>query len=285
MLYEEFVKEVERYGCGDIIDTKEMLLICANQAMYDLYNYIPSVKTLKLYARGYKPIVYYREIAYDGSSPLVIPTSGKAYSMRVMGRGNYTISDGTMVNVYSFDTGRETRLIQGFISDGGYIKFWGGFSFTVFNFAIYDDLLSPEIEDIPDGSEKTIYDMRRLCSDFLAFSSVPTDAEGKAIENCRICDGKLETDSDYIGEINIKYRRLPARIMGIEKTEENDGETIDISDELLPLLIYLIWYNHWLGSDEGRAKHYKTKFDNLLSLYNDNIMTYDKRYIDVNGWA
>ena len=286
MTYEELVSEVENYGCGDVIDTKKALLFNANRALSDLYFHIPVIKCLKFYSRGYKPIIYHREIVYDGSSPITIYTTGKSYTMHVMGRGNYTVKDGSMINAYQFDTGRETKIIRGFISDGGYIRFWGGFSFTIYNLAIYNDIFSPEVEDIPDGTGKIVYDMRRICPDFLSFSTLPTDADGKVIKGCRIFDGRIEVDSDYIGEVNVNYRRIPKKILGIEKEDIDDpDEIIDVSEEHIPMFMYLIWYHYWCGTDDTRMKHYKDKFTDLLSIYNNNLMTNDRSYVDVNGWA
>ena len=284
MIYDELMQEVEGYGCGDVIETKSLMVYHANTALIDLYHYIPATKTLKFYSRGYKPVIYHREIIYDGSAPITIYTTGKSYTMHVMGKGNYTIMDGGILKAFQFDTGKETQIIRGFLSEGGYIRFWGGFSFSIYNLAIYNDLLSTELDDIPDGTGKVIYDMRKICTDFLAFTSMPTDADGKVIESCKMFDGRIEIDSDYIGEVNVKYRRRPTKIMGIEK-DEYDEEVIDVQDEHIPMLIYLIWYHYWSNIDSARANQYKEKFDNLLSLYNENRMTYDRSYIDVNGWA
>ena len=284
MNFDELVEEVERYGCSQTIEPKQTLIYAANRALSDLHYYLPITKSLRFYARGFKPIIHYKEILYNGANPIFINTRGKCYTMQLMGKGHYTIMDGDTAKVFQFDTGNETQRICGFITHGGYIKFWGGFSYTVYNFAIYDDVLSPMPEDIPDGSGRIIYDMRKICPDFLSFISPPTDADGNVIENCRYFDGKIELDSDFSGELNIKYRRLPTKIVGIEKVGDEE-EVIDVCREYIPMLIYLIWYHYLSNSDDDRAKLYKSRFDNLLALYKENNNTYDKTYIDVNGWA
>lgn len=283
MIYDELVENIKAYANGELIG-KETLLYHVNRALYDLYLYLPVTKSMRLYARGFKPTTYYKEIVYKGNSPVTINLNGKAFTMHVLGMGNYTIKDGESLNAHQFDTNSEAQIIRGFINSGGYIRFWGGCSFTVYNFAIYDDIASFNIEDIPDGSGITVFDMRKLCNNFLSFTSLPTDGYGQTIENCRLIDGRIELDSDYTGEINITYRRTPTEIIGIEKTEDYE-EVIDINAEYIPLLINLFWYHYWYDSNETEAGLYKAKFDKLLSLHKEDRKVYDRKYVDVNGWA
>ena len=284
MIYDELVLEVEKLGYGDTIESESTLIDTLNIALKELYFYIPVINTAKIYARGYKPVGFYKEILYNGNAPVTINTDGKCFTMRVMGKGNYTIDNGTTVQAYQFDTGKESKIISGFISHGGYIRFWGGFSFTVYNLAIYDDLISNEVEDIPDGSGKVVYDVRKICSDFLAFASSPTDINGNAIENCLLRDGKIKIDSDFSVEITVTYRRTPKRIIGIKATDEK-REFIDINEEYVPLLVNLTWYHYLYNTNYTKAMFYKEKFDNLLALLNENLKVYDTVYVDVNGWA
>lgn len=279
------MKTVAEYGDGDEAQDKARLIYTSNRALNDVYYHLPVTRNVQFYARPYKPITYHKEIHYNGKGPLTFYTQGKSYSMKVMGKGNYSILDGGIQNAYEFDTGRETKLIRGFISKGGFIRFWGGFSYTVFDFSIYDDIASAQIEDIPDGASRAIYDLRKICGDFLSFSSAPTDRYGRAIENCTLRDGRLEMDSDYSGEINLTYNRLPAQILGVTMEEDLREETIDITEEYVPLFIYLIWYHHWCNTDETKAALYKKKFEDLLDLIKERQRVFNSSYVDVNGWA
>lgn len=284
MTLEDLIIEVDRFGSGDTIGNRATMISTINRALTELYLNIPITKTIRFNVRGHKPVTYYKEIICKTGQSIVIPMHGKAYSMRVMGRGNYTVNDGGTMNAFQFDTGNETRVMRGFIGKGGSIRLWGSFTFVVYDLSIYDEVYSNEVESIPEGSPITVYNIKELYTDFLSFVSPVTDRFGNIIDNCKLYDGLLEIDSSYSGQIILVYRRLPTLICGEEESLDS-MVTVDISDDYVNLLVYLIWYHYWYNIDEAKAKIYRERFDAMVKLVSESISNIDRKYINENGWA
>ena len=279
------MSEVKLLGFNDGADIdKNLLISSANRALRELYNHRTITKTVKFSARGLVPTIYYDEIVCKNGNPISLSAVGKCYSFRLCGKGYYSINDGSETIVKQFDTGPESELVRGFITFGGTIKFWGSFSFSIYDFSVYDERLSPDITDIPDCVSTTEYDIRKIYGDFMAFVSPATDKNGKVIDGCTLHDGRLKISSRYRGEIHLTYRRLPQTIVSA-----NPGSTekdIDIPSEYLYLFPLLVASYVWLDNDEKKANYYKSRYDECLKLidssYYDEL---DTAYIDTNGWA
>ena len=286
MTFEEFITELHGIGNGDVISSNATLTHALNGALRELYSRMPITKTVRFSLRGHNPCAYYKEIICKSNQSITIPVNGMAYSFRVMGQGNYIVKDSIATIAYQFDTGNESQLMRGYMNDAGTIRFWGGFTFVIYDLSIYDEIYSPEVEAFPDGSPITILDMRELYGDFLAFISPPTDRFGKTLECCRLHDGRIEIDSSFSGEIHLTYRRLPKLITYLSETEGITlAETVDVSDEYLQLLLYLTWYHYWYNQDDVRAKIYKDRFESMVKDITDSQRIVDNIYVNENGWA
>lgn len=283
MTLEEFFTEIERFGGGDTIEDRTVIISSANRALREIYLSIPVTKSIRYNVNGHKPVTYIKKMVCKAGESLVLPLKGKAYSMRVVGFGNYTIDMGTSY-ITQFNSGNDSLFVRGFITQEGTIEFWGSFSIVIYDFSIFDDIFSPELDDIPDGSPINTHDIKAVCSDFLAFVSHPTDRYGNLLENCRLREGNLEIDSSYSGEIILTYRRLPTLIYGVDPGNDY-REVVDISDEHIPALLYLTWYYYWYNIDEAKAKIYRNRYECMLELAMQNYRYIDRKYIDVNGWA
>lgn len=284
MTIQDMITEVELLGGGEIIEDRSLLLSLANRALRELYSSIPITRTVVFNARGRRPAVYYNEILCNAGNRINIPLVGKAYSMRLCGKGYYSIVDGDSTKVIQFDTGLDTTVVRGFISEGGTVSFWGSFTFVVYDFSLYDEIYSSSPDSIPDGKATSTYDIREIYSDFLAFISPPRDRYGKTIDQARLHDGILEIDSSFSGEIILTYRRMPTEIYGA--VVENDAvEVIDLLEEYKYMFIYLFWYHYWYNTDEAKAKIYKDRFDELRLKDEGYRRSIDSAYVDVNGWA
>ena len=278
------MREIEWAGGGATIEDRYVLISTANRALRELYMKFPVTKTVKLNVRGHRPSTYYKEIVCKSDQSIIIPIKGKAYSMRVVGKGNYTIWDNGGMSAFQFDTGNDTKIIRGFLEKGEKIRFWGGFTFVVYDLSVYDEMYSPEVDSIPDGSPITVYNIKEMYGDFLSFACPPTDRFGYVIDNCRVYDGSMEIDSGYSGEILITYNRLPSRILGDNPGME-EYEIIDVSDEYTNLLVYLVWYNYWYDIDYSKAEVYKDRIDDISNIIYRNKRCFDRTYINENGWA
>lgn len=280
MTLSELKTEVVALGFDGEIGSDDIFISAVNRALCEIYSKRSILRTVTIYAAGRNPSYYQKEIHVEGGGAITLPLNGKAYSMRLCGMGNYWVTDGDDQELFQFDTGNESRLVQGFLNVGGSISFYGMVSFSVYDFSVFDEVYSIKAKDIPDGGAFRCFDLRSLYSDFLSFAGPATDASGNIIENCRLMDGKMELPSSYKGEIRISYRRLPETVT---VNYEND---IDIPRELEHLLPLLVASYVWLDLDASKARHYFDHYERLCDiLERNNYEKIDFNYIDTNGWA
>lgn len=286
MTLTELGNEVKLLGFNseEAID-RNLLISSANRALRELFTHRMITKTVKFSARGLVPKIYHSEIICKNGDPITIPIAGKSYSMRLCGKGYYSITSGKNTISNQFDTGPESKLVRGFIPSAGNIKFWGSFSFSVYDFSIYDESFSPLVTDIPDCVPTTEYDIREIYGDFMAFVSPARDRYGNIIEECTLHDGRLQISSKYRGEVHLTYRRLPA-IIKEKKAEEEEEADIDLPSEYLYLFPLLVASYYWLDSDSSKANYYKNRYEERLSILDSCCYEeLDTSYIDTNGWA
>ena len=282
MTVSELKKELIALGFDNAAGTTEMLMTAINRSLRDLYTRRSILRSVKLYSNGLKPTYYQKEIKYVGGSgeTLTFPLVGRGYSMRLCGFGNYTTTFGSSTKTVQFDTGLESKLVQGFINGSGTISFYGHVSFTVYDFSVYDEIYSVTATDMPDGSAKRSIDIRKMYGDFMSFISPATDSDGRAIKNCRLSDGKLEIPADYRGEINLTYRRLPETVLN------NDTSNIDVPEEYSHLFPLLTAFYLCLDTDNEKATYYREQYERSAELVGrESYQQLDFSYIDTNGWA
>lgn len=279
MTYDELIYQVDLLA-GQSVDSDGLLISSSNRALRELYNRVKITKTARLAARGLRPVTYFREVNCFNGEQITLPAKGVAYSMRVHGSGRILVTDGESNEVTPVDSLYGTTVIKGFLSYGGSITFWGSFSFSVYDYAIYDQLFSERKEDIPEAGPTLTLDLRQLLGDFMSFISPAVDRDGIPLENCRMQDGKLEIDSEFKGEIILTYRRLP-RVIGGE-----DGEIVDVPEEYTHLLPLLVAHHALLQSNESRARYYKSLFEEGMELIaRESYGGIDCKYPLTNSWA
>ena len=281
MTIQDLQEEITLLGDGNAVTNMSLFVTCLNRAMRRLFTDRRIEKSVRIAARSLTPISYYKKIECKSGSATEIPLNGVSYSMRVHGTGNYVVKDDGETRTYSFTSKNETKLVKGFVGTGGKITFYGSFSFTIYDLAIYDQIYSQYTEDIPDYGPRTIFNMRDLYSDFMCFSSPATDTSGNPIDKCMLYDGKVEVDSSYRGEIMLTYRRLPTPLSDVD-----EDAVIDIPPEYEHLLSSLVAAYYWYYIDEGLAKYYLGQYEENIQSLKENC--YDRinlGYVNTNGWA
>lgn len=280
MLYSDLYTEVNLLT-GGVVDNQNLLIFAANKALRDIYNDTCIEKTVRIATHGIRPSIYISKIECTNAKEQVFRIKGAAYSMRVHGTGQFAFTGGGNNRVISVDSPKEAKVIKGFYNGEGTITFWGGLSFTVYDFAMYDRLYTDSLDDIPEYTPEVTHDLRELFGDFLAFTSPAVDNSGTPIKNCRLRDGRIIVDNDFNGEIVLTYRRLPTPI-----TTSTMDQKIDIPaeyDHLLPILAasYAVFESDKELSELLRQV-YRTNMD---CIRRTSYYSMDNKYIDTNGWA
>ena len=282
----ELIKALNIYGGGYMVEATEQMISTINLALREFYLSHAVTKTASFNVSDRRPAVSYKNMICRSGETLIIPISGIAYSMRVSGKGDYVLQYGNKTEALQFDTGNEIKVIKGFFSGNGTVRFFSDFSFIVHDLSIYDQLFGREVSSIPDGSPITEIDLREAYPDFLALIAPLTDSQGRIIEDCRVQDGRITLSSSFCGEVFITYRRLPNTINYYYDIDEiNESDTVDISEEYAIPLILLIWYCYWYHTDETKAKIYKERYDAVMADLASARFSLDRKYIIEDGWS
>ena len=279
MTLKELKNEVTSLGFDDTLDLDDHILAAANRALRQIYSQRCITRTARIFARGSSVCYYQKELHCINGKSVTLPARGKAFSMRVCGSGYYSVQDGSTERVSQFSTGIESQLIREFLTWGGSIRFWGSFSFAVYDYTVYSEVYSALPSGIPMGGTTVVFDLREIYSDFLAFLTPAKDSFGNQIPGCALCDGRIELSSDYKGEIIITYRRLPEKI-----TAETD--VIDLPDEYTHLLPLLAASYVWVDTDAEKALYYKERYDEMINLLgSESYQSIDNSYRIKDGWS
>lgn len=278
MLYTKLRDELAILSAAVIDDG--LLLYSTNRALRDLYTTRRILRTVRIATKGLTPITRYEELDCSGGGQVTFPLHGLSYSMRVHGIGQYMIKDGQSTKVYSVDSPDSSQLIKGFVLNGGSITFWSSYNFIVYDLCMYDRLFSERLEDIPDGGDSVVIDLRKRYGDFMSFVSQPRGNDGRIIEGCKLYDGRIEVDVGFKGEILLTYRRLPRAATGYENDE------IDLPEEYSHIFPLLVAFYSMLDIDEGRAKYYKGLYEDAIRRIDEGCYSeIDPSYVITDGWA
>ena len=285
MTYTELKNEVAVLtGNPDV--GKAVFIGYANRALRDLYSDVCVEGTVRLATQSVKPITYIKEIHCPTGREITLPLGGRAFSMRFYGVGQYMLTVNGIPKTTRVTSPYRATTIKHFVGDNTTLTVWGGVSFSIFDYSVYDTLYSTNEEDIPEYGGMVSFDLRQICGDFLSFLYLATDTSGNQIENCRLSDGKIYVGSDYSGEILLTYRRLPRVIQGIESEDEEENEVVDIPKEYTSLLPLLIAYYLTSNEEEELKIYFKTLYDEgIKSVCEAGYSRLDTRYTDTTGWA
>lgn len=278
MTLNELKNDVAKLGFESYIEDEECFIVSANRALSLIYIDRPVSKSAVITFRGPKVNLAKEFIEHRSGDVITIPFTGRAVSFRTRGIGECVISDDSGSSNIQLSADRQ--LVKQFIKGEASVTFSGDYYFTVSNFAVFDDLLSNNLIDIPEYNPIRELNPKDYCDDFRAFSSQPCDKFGNPIDSVSLIDGRICAPFDYRGEMYLTYYRTPKEI---DKTIPNAA--LDVSEECAPMLPLLTASFMWLDDDAAKAQYY-------MSLYRDmvaNTKRYSINKIDtayrVNGWA
>lgn len=212
-------------------------------------------------------------ISHIGKKDLTLPLEGRAYSVKLSGKGSFTVRDGPTVKTESFDA--DEVVFKGFIKYGGEVEFSGDYAYTVLSFTTFSDITSDRLEDIPDDAVHCI-DMSK-CPDFFSFSAPPTDMMKNEIKGA-VTDGtKIILPDDYSGKVNVYYRKRPLSII------DDDEQYIYLPEGYLPLLAPLTSSMLLVDDDKKLSDCYMELYGRMAEGMKSNNA--ESKRVKTNGWA
>lgn len=302
MTISELYVSVAQLGFEDSLEDDQRFFYAANRALLQVNAIRPAIRS---YIINHKPmrnrVKEETFMPVEKADELCFEASGvRAYYFEADGNGQAYIEkyDGaswSIIGKVKLSASEGFVPYRGFIRDGSDIvdgevrlRFTGPYLYSVKNVAMYANILSDRIEDIPAYEQFTRYDMSRLCSDFLSLSSPPIRADreytclnqGYDVENGRV----ILLPYDAGGLYKIIYHHKPTLLKG-DNAPKDDGTVIDLDEELCALLPILIAAYVWADDEPEKAQYY-------LALYRERAVDIERRLRDntpvfiksTNGW-
>ncbi len=221
-------------------EKREYFYTSANKALDYIHSNFPERYTAKYVIEG----VQLENILSGASGEVLVvagrPTSfsgdAKSYFFEVSGVGSFKVITADGEQTVEFDCGEFTAY-RGFLQGQSRIEFFGDYRFYVRGMAMYSELLSDRLCDIPEYSASIEYDFKELTK--------TTDEDG--VENFPFCsfmeakfeeygnDGEWQTLTDYEIVPNKQGHILRLRSTDTQKIiyyKRHFAEVSDTSNEI-----------------------------------------------------
>ena len=279
MTLKELSSEICSLGFDSYSKLDMTLVFAARRALTSIFSELHVTEEAKLFVASHKPTTKVKRLCHKGGGAEALPLSGKAYAMTVSGRGCVTITDG--FDSFSINFNSDSKLIRGFLKQGGRAVFSGDYSYDVYNVVTYDDVFGPEVSSIPDGDGFIKIDARKTIENFGGFASAAHDEFGKVVKSAILTDGTIKLPDDFCGELNLRYKKTPSL-----PTLTSPDEEIDIPDEYAMLLPLLTAFYVLLDDEPEKAEIYKSAYSEARNCIKKGAYSLAcAGYADVNGWG
>ena len=278
MTYNDLCSEILSLGFESETDSPERLLSAAERALQVIFTECPLYDTVSFCKNAFSPVSAIPLIRHQGGEITAVSYNAKAYAFRTSGTGCYKVCEGGSESSFSFS--QEMQLHRGFLHGAGEIKFVGDYSFSVFDFSLYDELCGPSPEDIPMPDKYASYDITDYTDRFLSFKSLPNDEYGNVIRGSSVMGSVMKIPSGYTGKIIATYKRAPQKLSG------SPDEEILLPRGCEHLLALLSASYVWLDDSPEMARYYRTLYqESLAAIRYNSRCEIDPSYQNVNGWA
>ncbi len=212
-------------------------------------------------------------ISHTGKKDLTLPLAGRAYSVKLSGKGSFTVHDGPIVRTEEFDA--DEICFKGFLKYGGEIEFNGDYAYTIMSLITFSDIASDRLEDIPDDDIFTI-DMSKY-PDFFSFCAPPSDVMKNDIRGAITDGSKIILPKGYSGKVNIHYRKRPLPLI------DDDEEYINLPEGYLPLLGPLTAAMLLVDDDKNLSDCYMELYSRMAEGMKTTVA--ESSQVRTNGWA
>lgn len=248
---EQIIKDLND---GEEPDYETSIVSATNLALNHLNRIIPSLGTASI--EQDEPIL--TEVGDVDTDESYEGEDVKGISFEARGSGSVLVND-VVVKTWS---GYTSYTPVRFIPASTTVKLtFSGIVGAVQNLGFFASVISETL--IPIFGEYVEYDMTKLASDYINFTSSPCRSGGDAVPNCIYRGTKLLIPSSERGRITVRYKRKPTAI-DLDSVE-NDDE-IDIDPECEDLLSLLVAYHITLEDNRNKALIYLEQFNQMAAL-------------------
>ena len=271
------MESVSALGFEREVVEKDLFFSSARRALSLIFTDLEITRTVRVSKEPEEIVSHVPKYRHTGEQK-TFPLLGKAYSFTSSGTGKYKVTDG--YREYTYTTFGNMTEHRGFLDEGGSITFFGDYSFTVYDLTCFGIRPGEKTSDIPIYDGEACIDVASMWGDYLAFTSLPTDDNGRTLTNVSLREGKLAIRGNISGGITVTYRRSPSDI-----APDDYNATIDIPREAEVLLPLLTSAFMWLDDDPDKAQYYMALYQSTLLTVRSGMNRKLDAVYSTNGWA
>ena len=284
----ELYDHVAQLGFEDtMLEYDKHFVLTANRSLYEVASLRPQTGSILIHHEPMENMITNFSFAPQKKTDDIVfmEDGAKAFYFEACGLGTchvekYNESTGTFTDCFApiaINSKGHYTAYRGFIKyDNNFVegevrlRFTGNYVYYIRNVALYEYILSDEVNDIPAFEPYTKYDVSAMCSDFLTFCRPPIedDEEHKFLSGV---DYDLENDRvillpyDKPGVYKVRYNRKPLPIAN-DGDPANNESVIDLDEDLCQLLPLRIAAFVWADDEDAKAQYYLAQYNAQAAL-------------------
>ncbi len=279
MTIRDLKNEVEALGFFTAQELDDSLISTANRAIRMIHTVHPKKKRGEIVFLPKDAIVRYDAVAGGGSDVSLSVPAGRLM-MKIRGEGKYVVRIGNVQKTYRFFSDTSSLKID--FSEAGELIFSGDSVFCAWDIASFRSDMLPYEDAVSFTGDVISFELKKIFPDILYLIDIPTNTDGREIRGLTLPDAAhISVPTNYRGVISILYSAKAREIT----LESEDGETIDIADELTPLLPLLISYFLFMDESPDMARMYLAEYEKLSGAIRRCEVPGAVKYTDVNRWS
>lgn len=227
---------------------------------------------------------------YNPTEGLVYSGTGKAYYMEVSGNGTVTIASDSGSTVHTFVKSNTFTALKGFCEGATTITFSGDNQYLVRNIAIYENVYSTDVDDIPPYTRYIRYDLTELATDFGWFTEKDPTQGGEYPKDFAIVTDYIREQNaiffnrETSGMFTVYYKTKPAKITSATL----DSYVVPFEEDVSEALVYRICERlSFLDDEPQRSAYFFDLFNNIATNIQEQVRI-DNRfpavYKNTSGW-
>lgn len=301
MTVSELYNQVARLLFESSLEDDAAFLYAAKRSLLQVCEIRPAIRSytinhtpLKNVARcaSFKPIMRSEELVIEGADAKAFyfeaDGNGQCFA-EVYINGRWQMANDTIMLV----SNRNFKAYRGFfkyenefVNGNMRLRFIGDYVYSVRNVALYSDVFSDRVEDIPAYEPFTRYDISRLTGDFLALATPPIAEDenfAPLMKGYDVEDGRVVLlPYDAGGCYTVRYKHKPTAIA--DDDPATSTQVIDLAEDLAALLPNLIASYMLTEDDMDRARHHYTLYQQQAAVIAAEVRNIAPGKITNNGW-
>lgn len=303
MTYAELKRQILNLGfeTAETYEEEPSIMVDAiNRAMREITNQFPLIGKYKIAQNPLpnllpSPREGLNVKHYDGTTPLTFCASGaKALYFECSGTGELRIKDDLGERSMNLASSRAFKEYRAFVSGEVRLTFLGPFSYDIQNIALYGEVYSAELKDIPPHRKFVRYDFRELTAQngtpvFIDFLDKVEEGEASSGKSYRSIKD-FQTEERYVlllngfeqAEYTIFYRKNFTQFT-LDTKPTFEVELDADKEHLLSLLA--AWYV-WAEDEPNKATRWRNDYEAFAAarLQAPKVQTAQAPFFNDLGW-